>query len=194
MIGFFVLDGRHFKRRTRGFIGLAVVTVVTIVVWSCALAWQVTFTRNSKIHKMDYTESSYHSKGTLFFFYYFGDAMYQALAYWMMGTISNDPFQLARFAGFYKAVQSAGGAGSFGMDAVATPFLNEHLASWIMMLVSFPLAGWVIYHVKETSYTEEKKVFVDDIKAADAEAGQGVDQLQQTAEEKAPVADSVDKD
>ena len=80
------------------------------------------------------------------------------------------------------------------MDAVATPFLNEHLASWIMMLVSFPLAGWVIYHVKETSYADEKTVFVDDIKAANAEAGEGVHQLQQTAEEKVSVADAVDKD
>ena len=47
-----------------------------------------------------------------------------------MGAISNDPFTLARFTGFYKAIQrSAGGAGSFGMDATSTPFLNELLAS-----------------------------------------------------------------
>ena len=42
-----------------------------------------------------------------------------------MSAITNDPFTLARLAGMYKAVQSAGGAGSFGMDAVATPYLNE---------------------------------------------------------------------
>lgn len=42
-----------------------------------------------------------------------------------MSSLTNDPFTLARFAGLYKAVQSAGSAGSFGMDAVATPFLNE---------------------------------------------------------------------
>lgn len=40
-----------------------------------------------------------------------------------------------------------------------------------MMLVSFPLAGLVIYHIKETSYTEEKTVFVEDVQAARAEAG-----------------------
>ena len=59
---------------------------------------------------------------------YFGDAAYQALAYWIMGSITNDPFKLARYAGFYKAIQSAGAAGSFGMDAVSTPFLNEHVS------------------------------------------------------------------
>ena len=72
-----------------------------------------------------------------------------------MAALSNDPFTLARFAGIYKAVQSAGAAGSFGMDATATPYLNELLASCIMMLVSFPLAGLVIYTIKETNYDTE---------------------------------------
>lgn len=93
---------------------------------------------------------------------YFCDACYQALAYWIMSAISNDPFKLARYAGLYKAMQSAGSAGSFGMDAVLTPLLNEHLASWIMMLVSFPLAFLVIRTIKETTYEEEKVVYVDD--------------------------------
>lgn len=47
------------------------------------------------------------------------------------------------------------------------------LASWLMMLVSFPLAGLVIWNIKETSYTEEKTVFVEDVAAARAEAGHG---------------------
>ncbi len=184
IIGFFVLDGLPYRRRTRGFLGLAFVTIVTIVVWSCALAWQVKFTRNTQRTKTHYTDSAYHAKGALYFFcafpdpyllqlltrrvlltmlVFFGDACYQALAYWIMGAISNDPFTLARFTGFYKAIQSAGGAGSFGMDATATPFLNELLASWILMLVSFPLAGIVIWGIKDTSYTEEKTVYASDV-------------------------------
>lgn len=67
MVGFFVLDGTRFRRRTRGFIGLAFVTIVTIVVWSCALAWQVKFNRIPRT-KLHYTDSTYNSKGALFFF------------------------------------------------------------------------------------------------------------------------------
>lgn len=163
MIGFFVLDGTRFRRRTRGLIGLAYVTTMTIVVWSCALAWQVTFTRTPRA-KLHFTNDGYHAKGALFFFFFFCDASYQALAYWILGAISNDPFTLARFTGFYKAIQSAGGAGSFGMDATSTPFLNELLASWIVMLVSFPLAGIVIWGIKDTSYTEEKTLYADELK------------------------------
>ena len=127
IIGFAVLDAPHFKRRTRGWLGLAFVAVSIITIWSCALAWQVKFTRASNLGKMSYHDAGYAPKGTLFFFFYFGDAAYQALAYWIMGAITNDPFKLARYAGFYKAIQSAGGAGSYGMDAVSTPFLNEHV-------------------------------------------------------------------
>ncbi|KAI0066656.1 MFS general substrate transporter [Artomyces pyxidatus] len=173
VIGFLVLDGSYFKRRTRGYLGLAFVTITTIIVWSCGLAWQVEFTRNTVSPKQHYTDKGYHGKGALYFFYYFGDASYQALAYWIMGAISNDPFTLARYAGFYKAIQSAGSAGSYGMDAVAPPFLNELLASWIMLLVSFPLAAWVIHGIKETSYNEEKTVYIDDVKAGNAEEGVG---------------------
>ena len=102
---------------------------------------------------------------------YFCDASYQALAYWIMSALSNDPFTLARYAGLYKALQSAGSAGSFGMDAVATPFLNEHLASWLMMLASFPFAWAVIRTVKETNYEDEQVVYVDDVQKARAEEG-----------------------
>jgi len=56
------------------------------------------------------------------------------------------------------------------MDATSTPFLNELLASWILMLVSFPLAGIVIWGIKDTSYTEEKTVYVDDVSTQAAES------------------------
>jgi len=178
-IGFCVLDNTYFHRRTRGYLGLGVVTVLTIIVWSVGLSWQVTFNRATAAELLadqkliSYHDSNYAGKGSLFFFYYFGDACYQALAYWIMSALSNDPFTLARFAGMYKAIQSAGGAGSFGMDAVATPYLNEHLASWIMMLASFPLAFIVIRTIKETTYGDEEVVYVDDLKREQAEHGVG---------------------
>ncbi|KAF9652385.1 MFS general substrate transporter [Thelephora ganbajun] len=164
LIGFLVLDASWFPRKTRGWLGLAFVSVITIVVWSTGLAWQLTFTRDTIGKKINYKDHNFAGKGALFFFYYFGDACYQALAYWIMAALTNDPFTLARFAGLYKAVQSAGAAGSFGMDATRTPYLSEHLASWCMMLVSLPLAGIVIHTIKETNYDVEHVDYVDDVK------------------------------
>lgn len=76
MIGFFVLDGTRFSRRTRGWMGLGVVTAITLIIWSCGLAWQVTFTRESIAaekaagakYLINYHDSNYKGKGALYFF------------------------------------------------------------------------------------------------------------------------------
>lgn len=177
-IGFFVLDGKFLHRRARGYLGLAVVIVLTIIVWAVGLSWQVTFERDyvtTHGQFLSYHDSNYAGKGALYFFYYFIDACYQALAYWIMSALTNDPFKLARYAGLYKAIQSAGNAGSYGMDAVLTPLLNEHLASWIMMLVSFPLAFLVIRTIKETNYEDENVVYLNEAKKQEVLAGQAIE-------------------
>ncbi|PCH44644.1 hypothetical protein WOLCODRAFT_123884 [Wolfiporia cocos MD-104 SS10] len=179
LIGIFVLDSPfpqlQVGRRTRGYLGLGAVVLATSAVWICGLAWQVTFTRadTARMPLINYHDKAYRDKAPLFFFYYFADACYQALAYWIMSALTNDPFKLARFAGLYKAVQSAGAAGSYGMDSVKTPFLNEILASWLMMIVSFPLAFAVLRTVKETSYDDDHVVYARDA---------GTESLEQTAE------------
>ena len=72
MIGFFVLDNKWMGRRNRGYLGLAVVTVLTIIVWSVGLSWQVTFNRNYlKDHNntyINYKDKDYRGKGALYFF------------------------------------------------------------------------------------------------------------------------------
>lgn len=47
------------------------------------------------------------------------------------------------------------------------------MASWCLILVSLPLAGWVLSTVQETTYTEEGAIFVDDVKLAKEEAARG---------------------
>ena len=68
LVGFFVLDANWFARKTRGWLGLAFVAVVTIAVWSCGLAWQLTFTRETIGSKISYKDDNFAGKGTLFFF------------------------------------------------------------------------------------------------------------------------------
>ncbi|OJT02758.1 UNC93-like protein [Trametes pubescens] len=194
MIGYFCLDLKFLRRRTRGLLGLGVVTVLVVIVWAVSLSWQVTFTRAdvSDANRINYHDSNYKGKGALFFFYYFSDACYQALAYWIMSALTNDPFKLARYAGLYKALQSAGSAGSFGMDAVSTPFLNEHLASWLLMLASIPLAYLVLRRVKETNYGDEKMVYVDDLKHGAAEEGAADPATRTESIEKGSVSDRAE--
>lgn len=245
MIGFLVLDAKYLNRRHRGYLGLAVVTTITIIVWAVGLSWQVTFTRADakRLPLINYHHADYRGKGALYFFCesrdlgykrrcvghcltlssridYFGDACYQALAYWIMSALTNDAFTLARFAGIYKAMQSAvskrcyvlfrgcklgSGAGirrklrhgrrrdasvertrepSFLLPCPHTDKGLLQLASWIMMLASFPLAFVVIRSIKETNYNDEQMVYVDDVKK---------DVMEQGGEEKSPEAGSIEK-
>jgi hypothetical protein len=70
MVGFFVLDGSRFRRRTRGWMGLAVVSTITIIVWSVGLSWQVTWSRHTLVPNVyiNYKQPSYKGKGALYFF------------------------------------------------------------------------------------------------------------------------------
>ncbi|KAF9927954.1 hypothetical protein FBU30_002742 [Linnemannia zychae] len=45
----------------------------------------------------------------LYFMYGITDAMYQGFSYWVMGALTNDTNQAAKYAGFYKFVQNLGG-------------------------------------------------------------------------------------
>ena len=105
----------------------------------------------------------------LIFSYQFYDALYQGLAYYIMGLFTNDPWKLARITGVYKGVQSAGGAIAFGLDSVATPFKIELLVASLLCFVSLPLAAWVVVHVPENTTEVEGQIMVDDVKATDVE-------------------------
>lgn len=53
--------------------------------------------------------------------------------------MTNDPFRLARLAGYYKGVQSAGAAVSFGMDAVKVRFPSSSTPTLLLFYTSLPL-------------------------------------------------------
>jgi hypothetical protein len=48
--------------------------------------------------------------------------MLQTYAYWLMGAIANSPAVLARYAGYYKGIQSLGAAISWILDASGMMF------------------------------------------------------------------------
>lgn len=75
MIGYLVLDLKFFHRRTRGYLGLAVVAVLSVIVWAVALSWQVTFDRwdvsqlnKGRIPFINYHDANYKGKAALYFF------------------------------------------------------------------------------------------------------------------------------
>jgi len=146
-----LLDTPSLKRKNRGFIGLFILFIAVMATWAGGLVFQLTFTRNDEKKEFDIFDSGYAGKLILYILYGLIDAMYQCYAYWIMGSLTNDVSTLARYSGFYKAIQSAGGAISWRIDAVYTSYLVELLVCWALLAFSFPCTFIVAMKIKETN-------------------------------------------
>lgn len=87
-----------------------------------------------------------------------------------MGTLSNNARKLANFAGFYKGIQSAGGAITYRIDALKAPFMSEFAATWALLAGSLVIAAPVIWtKVTDTVPLDEDLKFsdetIEDVKA-----------------------------
>ncbi|KAF3765382.1 MFS general substrate transporter [Cryphonectria parasitica EP155] len=161
-------DNLPFGRRKRALTAAVFVILFNCFVWAAGLGFQVQFKRGDTVVRgepipWDWTVGVSVGPIILLMAYYMADATYQGLAYYTMSSLTNEPFKLARMAGYYKGVQSAGAAVSFGMDAVKTAYLGEHLVSWLMLLVSLPLCFWVLWGVRDTNYDVEHITKVEDL-------------------------------
>jgi hypothetical protein len=149
-----LLDYKGLHRRSRGLLGLFIVGLICMGVWAGGLVFQLTFDR-SFASPINWTSPGFGGPFFLYMMYGFTDALYQSYLYWLMGAMSNDSNTLARYAGFYKAVQSAGGAISFGIDAVHTSLIVELIICWALVAVSLPLIWLVARQVTDTNMDSE---------------------------------------
>ncbi|CAO3594498.1 unnamed protein product [Absidia cylindrospora] len=145
-----ILDYQGLTRRTRGLVALGIMFAIILAVWIGGFIFQLSFD-NSYDDPIHWTDGGFGGPFVLYMLYGFSDAMYQSYLYWLMGAMSNDPSILSRYAGFYKALQSAGAAISFGLDACDIPLKWECLISWILVMVSFPFMLMVAVKIPDTN-------------------------------------------
>ncbi|KAI9488228.1 MFS general substrate transporter [Zychaea mexicana] len=149
-----LLDYQGFSRRARGLICGGALFLIMMGVWAGGFAFQLTF-ENDYDEPHHWTSPGFGGPFVLYLIYGMTDAMYQSYMYWLMGAMSNDPSLLARYAGFYKAVQSAGAACAFGIDTGSVRLRWACLISWLLLFVSFPLIMVVANQIKPTNITED---------------------------------------
>ncbi|THU79894.1 MFS general substrate transporter [Dendrothele bispora CBS 962.96] len=161
----FILDLKRFRRRTRAFSSWIILLLMTFVIHTWAYFYQKSYTRdtyppNDDSQKIDIYEPQYIGKAFLYVLFGVFDAMWQSSIYWLMGAMSNDPAKLAYFAGFYKAIQSAGNAGIWRADAVLTPYMNMFLSTWILLVAGLVFALPMIYlRVKDHTEAADETMY-----------------------------------
>ncbi|EPQ27150.1 uncharacterized protein PFL1_05431 [Pseudozyma flocculosa PF-1] len=134
-----LLDSRRMCRRSRAWVGWSVVFVLVWTVWGGSYAKQLQYTRADTqqpwwdARRIDFTQSrSYAGLCILYILMGVLDACFQTYAYYVIGTVSNDPAKLGFLAGFYKSFQSAGAAVAFAMDSKYEPFMTNLATGWAL--------------------------------------------------------------
>lgn len=142
-----LLDFQRTTRKKRASIALGVLTCVTIASWSGFFVLLIEYYNDgfsrqlARIPAWDLVStSSWSGPFTLFCTFGLLDAAFQSFAYWLMSCTSNDPSTLARYAGFYKGIQSIGAAIAWAADGTwELEYMLQALLAFIVMLASLPL-------------------------------------------------------
>jgi hypothetical protein len=80
-----------------------------------------------------------------------------------MGSLTNNGRKTAFFAGFYKAIQSAGAAIMFRLDTIDIPYMNLFASCWTLLAGSLVIAAPVIlWKVKDHVSVQEDLKFSDE--------------------------------
>ncbi|GKF07355.1 hypothetical protein Tco_0041579 [Tanacetum coccineum] len=66
------------------------------------------------------------------------------MVYWVIGALADDSVILSRYAGFYKGVQSAGGAVAWQIDTHHVPYMNQLIVNWVLTTISYPLLALLV--------------------------------------------------
>ncbi|KAF9974082.1 hypothetical protein BGZ73_002644 [Actinomortierella ambigua] len=161
-----ILDRRGLTRRMRALIGLAIITIVFSVTWVGGIFFQKQYTEPQEPRK-DFTEMKFNYIGPLILYALYGvnDAAWQTYCYWLMGSLSNDAAILSRYAGYYKGIQSAGGAIAWRLNALKIPFMTELIICFGLLIASIPGALFFALRVKDYSddFDQGKYVVTDEV-------------------------------
>lgn len=83
---------------------------------------------------------------------FFVSSSLAAFAYALIGAFSNDLSKLAFLAGFYKSIQSAGGATGFGLDLNKVSYMTILAVTWAVCVAGLCLVLPVLaFRIKDST-------------------------------------------
>lgn len=157
----YIMDFSFKSRRTRGFAGITVVSIVGTAIWVGGLVNQLPYSRGDLPEKLDFKDSGSDFAGPFVLYFSFGllDSMFQSMVYWVIGALANDSETLSRYVGFYKGIQSAGAAVAWQVDTHKVSFLTQLVTNWSLTTVSYPLlVVLVLLAVKDESKADLEEI------------------------------------
>lgn len=163
MVGY-IMDFSFKSRKKRGLVGISVVAVLSTAIWIGGVFNQRGYNhhdvKSKTVKILDFKNSGSDFAGPFVLYFSYGllDAMFQSMVYWVIGGLAHDSAILSRYVGFYKGVQSAGGAVAWQIDTHNVPYMTQLIVNWVLTTISYPLlALLVIKAVKDEDEVAEKE-------------------------------------
>jgi len=159
-----------YVRPIRARAGLIFLFVATMTIWGGG--W--TFARHSvrgvvPDPLIDLTQSKrYAPHLMIYIFWAMYDGAFQAYAYWLMGSLSNNSRRLSHYSGWYKSLQSAGAAVVWRLDGEKISYVSMYLTTWMMMVFALITASYVAFN-KVQPHTYDEPRTNDNVGAGDIE-------------------------
>ncbi|PFH50027.1 hypothetical protein AMATHDRAFT_4358 [Amanita thiersii Skay4041] len=161
----FLLDLKWLTRPQRAKLGYIFVFVTGFSIWGGGLAFQRWANQIGKKQWLDFSESrTYIGPFWLYFFYGAFDAFWQSFCYWLMASIAETPQTAAKFVGLYKAVQAAGGAAAWRINALKYPPLTQLAINWSLLGAALVFAIPTVLSIQPSPTTDSNnsKTATDD--------------------------------
>ena len=149
----FLLDLKFFARRRRAFIGwIFMFVLLNAVCIAGVFPNRISHRGIPPAHLLDVVESRSAGYIALFTFYGCVDGAWQTFAWWVMGSLSNDPTVLSIYSAFYKVFGAMGAAIVFSMDNHHVSFQAMFGSYWGLLTGSMLLVLVLIFmRVRDTS-------------------------------------------
>ncbi|KAJ2016784.1 hypothetical protein GGI08_009365 [Coemansia sp. S2] len=155
----FLHDRESLSRRQRGLLSLGLMALLCNAMWALTMVMQLRYTRGADDKNpsndypgglIDLTEPG-RAVGPILLYIFMGavDAHVQSFAYWLIGTMTNDSQMLARYAGFYKGIQSLGATIAWQLDAQNVSLMGQVIVNWVLIVVALPFTYYVTSRIKD---------------------------------------------
>ncbi|KAJ2417665.1 hypothetical protein GGF41_005361 [Coemansia sp. RSA 2531] len=155
----FLHDRESLSRKQRGLLSLGLMALLCNAMWALTMVMQLRYTRGADDKNpsndypgglIDLTEPG-RAVGPILLYIFMGavDAHVQSFAYWLIGTMTNDSQMLARYAGFYKGIQSLGATIAWQLDAQNVSLMGQVIVNWVLIVVALPFTYYVTSRIKD---------------------------------------------
>ncbi|KAJ1976072.1 hypothetical protein H4R33_006520 [Dimargaris cristalligena] len=143
----YYMDHARLPMRLRGTVAAGAITVLLLASWVSAYFVQRPYPRLDPDSPAalahvghDFSSGFYWATVLIYCTWGFLDSTLNAFSFWILGGVTSDPDELARFTGYTRCLQGLGGVLSWGLDSLRVAYVTELWVTFSLLLVGMAFA------------------------------------------------------